>query len=204
MRRAAFLERIRAQLRRSGDPPVPPAPHPSPEARSRAAADAPVARFRERLKELEVTLFPVASREAARRSVGALVEERGWATTCAPASLRWPGLPGAWVDESREAQFGLAEARWALAETGTVVLDNRGEAARGHSLLPAASGFLVAESRILPRLGDALRRLAAAPDDLPACVSFVSGPSNTADISGVRCVGVHGPAEVFVWLIAGE
>jgi L-lactate dehydrogenase complex protein LldG len=204
MRREAFLERLRAQLVRGADAPVPPAPHPSPAARSAAAADDPAARFVVRLRELGVTVFRVASRDAARRSVEDLVRARGWAAACGPVSLRWPGLPGAWVDDPREAQFGLAEARWALAETGTVVLDGRGDAARGHSLLPAASGFLVAESRILPRLGDALRRLAAAPDDLPACVSFVSGPSNSADISGVRCVGVHGPGEVLVWLIAEE
>ncbi len=39
-------------------------------------------------------------------------------------------------------------------------------------------------------------------DRLPTAVTFISGPSNTADIASVRCVGVHGPAEVFVWIIS--
>lgn len=204
MKREALLQRLRTQLDHAVGAPVPPAPHPSPAPVSSAAGKDPAARFVTRLEGLGVAVTRTASRVEARRAIEGLIAERGWSAVCAPPTLRWPQAGEVWVDDPRSAEFGLAEADLALAETGTVVLLNRGEAARSHSLLPQASGFLVAESRILPRLGDALRLLGAAPDDLPACISFVSGPSTTADISATRCVGVHGPGEVFVWLVAED
>lgn len=204
MKREDLLQRLRTRLGHTVGAPLPPAPHPSPAPVSSAASEDPVARFVARLDELGVVVTRTASRDEARRAIASLIAERGWGAVCAPRTLRWPQADDVWVDDPRVAAFGLVEADWALAETGTVVLLNRGEAARGHSLLPPASGFLVAQSRILPRLGDALRLLGTAPDDLPACISFVSGPSTTADISATRCVGVHGPGEVFVWLVAGE
>lgn len=160
--------------------------------------------FISRLEQLGGTAVQVDNRDEALHDVGRLVTERGWRTVCGPAALQTPELAYLWVDDPRAADLGLAEAEWAVATTGTVVLLHRGHAARGHSLLPPVSGIVVAESRILPHLGDALRRLGATPSDLPACVSFVSGPSNTTDINATRCVGVHGPGEVVVWITADE
>ena len=61
------------------------------------------------------------------------------------------------------------------------------------------SGFFVPE----PHRADARRRAARAADRpaLPSCVSFISGPSSTSDLAAVHVVGVHGPGEVFVWVI---
>ncbi len=203
MNRDAFLEGLRSRLGRSAGDPAPPAPHPSP-VRPEPTAGELTALFVARLEGLGVLVVRTASRAEALRDVERLVTERGWHAVCGPAALRTPELAHLWVDDPRSADLGLAEADWAVAETGTVVLLNRGDAARGHSLLPPVSGVLVFESRLLPHLGDALRRLGASPDDLPACVSFVSGPSNTTDINATRCVGVHGPGEVLVWIVTGE
>jgi L-lactate dehydrogenase complex protein LldG len=37
--------------------------------------------------------------------------------------------------------------------------------------------------------------------DIPSMITFASGPSRTADIEKTLVVGVHGPKEVFVFLV---
>jgi L-lactate dehydrogenase complex protein LldG len=40
--------------------------------------------------------------------------------------------------------------------------------------------------------------------NIPSLVTFATGPSRTADIEKTLVVGVHGPAEVYVFLVEGE
>ena len=199
MNREELLQRVRTSLGQAAPATV---PHPAPPQPPLAGA-ALIARFVSRLEELEVTIVRCAGRSAAHESLSRLAAERGWRSVCGPASLHLPTLAGLWTDDPRGADIGLAEADWAIAATGSVVILNGGPAARSHSLLPPVSGIFVAESRVLPYLGNVLRHLTEFPG-LPACVSIISGPSNTADINATRCVGVHGPGEVIIWLIAGE
>ena len=103
--------------------------------------------------------------------------------------------------EASDADLGFSEADWAVAETGSVVVKASLEVRRGYSLLPAAVGFFVPVGCIRATMGDVLRELPGDPDSLPSCVSFISGPSGTSDLAAVHVVGVHGPGEVYVWVI---
>ena len=47
-----------------------------------------------------------------------------------------------------------------------------------------------------------VREVASLP--APACITFMTGVSHSADIASVTCRGVHGPGEVVLWLIDGE
>ena len=89
-----------------------------------------------------------------------------------------------------------------MAETGSVVVTSSVEVRRGYSLLPSAIGFFVSEHCISATVGDVLDKIAVFQGALPSCISFITGPSNTADIASVHVVGVHGPREVHVWVIA--
>jgi len=160
--------------------------------------------FAARLREAGGEAARVSDRGQAQAAVVALARERGWTgVSCAP-SLRWPALDDLWTEDPRCADFGLSEAEWGIAETGSVVLRHHGDRGRGHSLLPPVVGFVLPASRVVPRPGDVLGRLHGAAASLPACVTFVTGPSHSGDIAGVMCYGVHGPAEVRVWLIDDE
>ena len=146
-----------------------------------------------------------ASRAEAQAAVERLVAERGYTALDCPAALRWPGIEALCTGDPRAADFGLSEARWAIAETGTVVLWHDPAHPRASSLVPPAAGVFVPASGLVPRLGDITARLAEAERrDLPACVTFMTGPSRSMDIGYVSCMGVHGPGEVVVWVIADE
>ena len=203
MERHAFLERLRRQLGAAQGRPLAAVPRPLVQ-RSRLDEAQRASLFAERLEALGVIVAETASLDAARQAVERLCAARGWAEIACAPSLRWPGVGARWVEEAKAAPFGLCAAAAGVAATGTVVLRHGGEARRGHSLLPPTTGFFVYRSALVDCLGDVLRALDAETTALPPCITFVSGPSNTADIAGVRCIGVHGPGEVFVWVIASR
>ena len=163
-----------------------------------------IALFIERLHELGVKAAVVCSRRDARSALENLAIERAWSRVACAPSLRWPGISEKWTAEAHDASFGLCEADWAVAETGSVVVTSSAEVRRGYSLLPSAVGFFVSDDCIRATVGDVLRELAGLEKRIPSCISFVSGPSSTADIASVHVVGVHGPREVYVWVIATD
>ena len=199
MDRLEFLSRLTASVRRTDIGAVADAEaETSPAADPDAPARELVARFVERASAAGAVVARTATRREAEEAVARLIGERGW--------RRVVGLPD--VPRSDEAgdpalaDFGLELADWGVAGTGSLLLLSRAGGDRRHSLLPPATGFFVFEHRILATLGDALRQLGPGPDDLPSCCTFITGPSSTADIAGHHVVGVHGPVDVFVWVIA--
>jgi L-lactate dehydrogenase complex protein LldG len=96
---------------------------------------------------------------------------------------------------------GVSRALYGLADTGSVVLAASPEEPRARSLLPMAHVSLLAADRILPDLASLF---AAIGGDLPSALAIVTGPSRSADIEQKLAVGVHGPGEVHVVLLAAE
>jgi L-lactate dehydrogenase complex protein LldG len=159
--------------------------------------------FAARLRASGGEVALVGSRAEAWAALERLAGERGWSTVGCASGVR-PPVAGSGLDfvaEARDADFGLCEADWAVAKTGSVVVKASEEVRRGYSLVPPAVGFLVPRSRLRATMGDVLRELPAEIESLPSCVSFISGPSGTSDLAAVHVVGVHGPGEVFVWVI---
>jgi L-lactate utilization protein LutC len=99
-------------------------------------------------------------------------------------------------------QVGVTSAQWAIAETGTLVLDSDAERHRLASLVPPVHIALVPADRVRPTIGSVLRELAGrGPDRLARCVTFITGPSRTSDIELTLAIGVHGPGELHVLVI---
>lgn len=103
-----------------------------------------------------------------------------------------------------EAAAGITGANFALADTGTVVLDSTDEALRLASTLPPCH-FIILDPRKI--LADGLA--AVGPLRLlqqrqsPDFIAFITGPSRTADIERVLTIGVHGPSELHILLLEG-
>lgn len=92
--------------------------------------------------------------------------------------------------------LGITEVDFALPETGTLALFSSAEKPRAVSLLP--------------RVHLAIMRPAALRADLhqvfaEACRSnymiFITGPSRTADIELTTTLGVHGPKNLYLWVM---
>jgi L-lactate dehydrogenase complex protein LldG len=92
---------------------------------------------------------------------------------------------------------GISTAQAAIAETGTLILDSTCERHRLVSLVPPVHIAIINASSIRETLSDALTLLQKGKDLSPA-VTFITGPSRTADIELTLTIGVHGPQELFV------
>ena len=100
-------------------------------------------------------------------------------------------LPGA-IDA---AHVGVSWAEFAVAEAGALVEFATNDATRLVSTLPRIHLGIVRAEEIRESLMDAGPRIrafmAAQPEN--ATVTFISGPSRTADIEMRLTLGVHGP-----------
>jgi len=92
---------------------------------------------------------------------------------------------------------GITTAQAAIAETGTLVLDSACERHRLVSLVPPVHIAIISASKICETLSEALTLLRSGEEISPA-VTFITGPSRTADIELTLAIGVHGPQELYV------
>jgi L-lactate utilization protein LutC len=109
------------------------------------------------------------------------------------------------ITPDRQALFdfdvGITTAQAAIAETGTLVLESDTERHRLVSLVPPVHIAIVDAESIVPTLGDALKLVARENAlDMSRTVTFITGPSRTADIELTLAIGVHGPKELYVIL----
>jgi L-lactate dehydrogenase complex protein LldG len=93
----------------------------------------------------------------------------------------------------------------AIAESGSVGLLSGSGRARMASLLAPLHIAVLPVSRIVRGLGEALtlvqQQHGADPFANHGSLTFITGPSRTADIEFTLTIGVHGPAQVHVLLI---
>lgn len=193
--RRLIFDRVKAALARVPDKrPLP--EYPTDVALSlsaRAPADA-VARFGERLEAVRGRCFTDPA------ALGAwLAEQRATRGYCDPALAGWLAGPlGAGItlettlDRHRidDYQFGVTRARGAVAETGSLILDDGTTSSRLGALAPWIHVAVVTADRILPDLSSAIAALGDDPN-----IIFCTGPSKTADVEGILIEGVHGPGE---------
>lgn len=206
--RAEMLAAIRAQLPRQRPAPQPP-PLPAGGDVSVGTAER-IAGFGERLGAVGARLHVATEQRPAAAILTALLQPFaagavGWSDAAALAPLRAavaPQRPG--IDAERPladllgCEVGVTMAQWGIAAAGTLVLQGGEERHRLLSLLPPVHIALLPASRLLATLGEALKLL---PRPLPAAVTFVTGPSRTADIELQLVIGVHGPRQLHVVLL---
>jgi L-lactate dehydrogenase complex protein LldG len=91
---------------------------------------------------------------------------------------------------------GISTAQAAIAETGTLILDSSCERHRLVSLVPPVHIAIVSASSIVETLGEALALL--QQKEISPAITFITGPSRTADIELTLAIGVHGPQQLYV------
>ena len=89
-----------------------------------------------------------------------------------------------------------------VARTGTIVMSSAQTSGRTVSVYAPIHICIAYTNQLVYDLKDALQ---AAKDkyrsNFPSLITFATGPSRTADIEKTLVVGVHGPKEVYLFLI---
>jgi L-lactate dehydrogenase complex protein LldG len=226
--RRQILERIRAARPMPAGNAAPlPAPVPHAQIshaytrRGNLTVRACQERLIERLREYDAEVVECEPDELVA-AIRAQLAASGRRTFVAPAGLpaEWctPGfdwkIDGALAVEEIEHADGVVTAcSCAIAESGTIVLHHGpAEGRRVISLLPDWHLCVVYSSQVVETLPEYFDRCAIGEqgtgsrdqkdETLPALVTWISGPSATADIEMTRIKGVHGPRFLNVILVA--
>jgi L-lactate dehydrogenase complex protein LldG len=107
-------------------------------------------------------------------------------------------------NETAEAGIGVTGADYAIADTGTLVLLTDEDRPRSVSLLPPVHLAIIRKSDIVIDINELfiiLKQRLDAGQSTPSCMTFITGPSRTADIELNLTLGVHGPKELYVIII---
>src|SRR6202142_3035683 len=104
--------------------------------------------------------------------------------------------PNADKHDMAQCQLGVTEADYLLPETGTLVLSSSAEKPRAVSLLPRVHLAIVHPEMLR---ADMHQVFAEAKDS--HYLVFITGPSRTADIELTTTRGVHGPKNLYVWMM---
>jgi L-lactate dehydrogenase complex protein LldG len=104
--------------------------------------------------------------------------------------------PNADKHEMAMCDLGVTDAEYLLPETGTLVLHSSAEKPRAVSLLPRVHLAIVGPEMLR---ADMHQVFAEARDN--HYLVFITGPSRTADIELTVTLGVHGPRNLYVWVM---
>lgn len=214
--RDTILARIRTSIRKSQSAIEQPAPPIERNYRHTGALspEERLALFTERLREYEARVTPVDPSRISE-AVEHIIHESAPKAQIPqpPAWIAADGFPAAWLPNSESARWAaqstvkdldqcagiITTCTVGIALTGTIVLQHGpGEGRRQTSLLPDRHLCIIQASQVVETVPEAFERLA---DAATRPITFISGPSATADIEMTRIRGVHGPRQLEVILV---
>ncbi len=109
-----------------------------------------------------------------------------------------------WREHAAAANAGVTGVNFALADTGTLVLESTAEALRLATTLPEVHFALLDPGKLLADSLAAISYLRGFHERAPRnYLAYITGPSRTADIERVLTIGAHGPRQLHVLLMPG-
>lgn len=122
-------------------------------------------------------------------------------------SMADAGQRSAVRDYLAKAFIGITSADFCVAESATLVSKTRPGQARSVSLLPSIHVAVITLDQVLESFTELYALLSHDPshgaEAIPNTMTFISGPSKTADIEAVMVHGAHGPRELYLYVITG-
>lgn len=110
-------------------------------------------------------------------------------------------IQNASAQELFNCEIGITSAQFGIAETGTLVIESDKEFNRLTSLIPPIHICVLEATKLRNNLGDVLVEL---EKNLSKSITFITGQSRTSDIELTLALGVHGPKELFVFIVENE
>jgi len=96
----------------------------------------------------------------------------------------------------------ITTCEWLVARTGSIVMSAAQESGRTVSVYAPVHICIAYTSQLVYDVKDALLKAREKyAGKLPSLITFATGPSRTADIEKTLVVGIHGPKEVYVFLV---
>ena len=123
-------------------------------------------------------------------------KETDWLTTLRP--LQFDPVT---TDDLAECDAAITLCAHLVARTGTIVLSSKELSGRTSSVYAPIHICIAYADQLVYDIADSLVQFKNNLEGFPSMISFATGPSRTADIEKTLVVGVHGPKEVYCFLI---
>jgi L-lactate dehydrogenase complex protein LldG len=98
----------------------------------------------------------------------------------------------------------LTGCEFLVARTGSIVMSSAQSSGRTTSVYAPVHICIAYTSQMVGGIKEAITDIKTRYDKLPSLITFATGPSRTADIEKTLVVGVHGPKEVFCFLVEDQ
>lgn len=151
-------------------------------------------------------IFCIDHHELAEQ-LNALVNHRNWKKVyCRDEKLKIL-LKEQLFDNFAEVELGDCDAavtscELLVARTGSIVMSAAGPGGRTTSVYAPIHICIAYPDQLVYDIRDGLQELKEKyQNHFPSLITFATGPSRTADIEKTLVVGVHGPKEVFLFLV---
>jgi len=106
-----------------------------------------------------------------------------------------------------DSYIGITSADFCMADTASLVMRTRPGQGRSVSLVPSIHIGVIYLDQIIWDLKELYALFSFDPEirkeGLTNCMTFISGPSKTADVEATMVHGAHGPREMYVYVIKG-
>jgi len=104
-----------------------------------------------------------------------------------------------------DSYIGVTSADFCMAETASLVMRTRPGQARSVSLVPSIHIAVIHLNQIIADLKELYALIqwdtGGSREGVTNCMTFISGPSKTADVEATMVHGAHGPREVYIYVM---
>jgi len=187
-----------------------PIPFPQSEGNSsvyQAAADELELKFAEEFTKLQGKfVFCLDEAELVARFINLFQGKKWTKIFCSEKSLEKimhvSGFPLNPAQSLTDCDVSVTTCESLVARTGTIVLSSAQTNGRTASVYAPVHICVAYTDQLVYDVKDALNLIKQKyQQNIPSQITFASGPSRTADIEKTLVVGVHGPKEVYVFLV---
>ena len=115
--------------------------------------------------------------------------------------LRVTGITNCF-NKLKDCDVSITSCEYLIARTGSMVLSSANESGRSVSVYAPIHICIAYADQLVYDIQDGLKLLKAKyKNNIPSFITLATGPSRTADIEKTLVVGVHGPKEVYLFLV---
>ena len=163
--------------------------------------------FAENFSKLEGRFSFCADENELVSQLQTLISLRKWTKlysreTAMQENLSQAGLTTIYTDDLAGCDAAITGCEALIARTGSIVMSSAQLSGRTTSVYAPVHICIAYTKQLVYDISDSLQQLREGyGQQFPSMVTLATGPSRTADIEKTLVVGVHGPKEVFCFLV---
>ena len=204
-----ILNRIKKALSQST-----PMPFPEKQSLSRgqvvaASAEELTVLFAENFSQVQGQFIYCVDKQELVGQLNALQQQKKWSRIfCREAGLiellQQHDFRGLEFSPQTESPAAITSCEKLIARTGSILMSSRQTSGRTTSVYTPVHICIAYTSQLVYDIEEGLTYIQEGQQKMPSLITLATGPSRTADIEKTLVVGIHGPAEVYCFVVEDQ